>query len=107
MNGNPETEAIEEFARYNMEMKQYLLRHISDEEILAEIAGIPDIHDVQVNLVIASFLLAAILAIVTLGVSIFIITHLTNMRMSELMLQKVNECRSKYAHIEFLMKSKI
>ncbi len=107
MKGSPDAESINEFGRYNLEMKEYLTKHISDEEIRYEIEAIPDVHDVQVDPVIASFFLTVSLAIVTLGVSVFIIAYLTNMRISELMLQKVNECRSKYANIEFLMKSKM
>jgi hypothetical protein len=106
MKGSSDSEAIDEFARYNMEMKAYLIKHIHDEEIRSEIAAIPNVHDVQVDPVITSFFLTVSLAIVTLGVSVFIIAYLSNMRMSELMLQKVNECRSKYANIEFLMKSR-
>ncbi len=107
MKGSPDAESINEFGRYNLEMKEYLTKHISDEEIRYEIEAIPDVHDVQVVPVIASFFLTVSLAIVTLGVSVFIIAYLTNMRISELMLQKVNECRSKYANIEFLVKSKM
>lgn len=107
LSGNPDESELEAFARYNVELKQFLLQNIDDRVIRNEVNTIPDVLDVEVNPGHFPVLITAFLALVTLGVSILLLTYLENTRVKRLIIEKVGEARSKYANVEFLIRSRL
>lgn len=97
-NTSNSTEIID-FAKYNEEIKAYLLQHVKEDFILSYIREIPSvpIEDLEGN----TSLRATVLGIFSGGLGF----HLQQMKKLERAKEVVSILKGKYASIEFMLKN--
>ena len=67
----PSLEDLEEFSRYNEEMKLYLVKNVEHEEIMKHVQSIPNVLDVEDDTPSFPVFVMLILGILTIGSSYF------------------------------------
>lgn len=98
INDRPSLSEIEDFDKYNEELKAFLLKNLTDPELLDRVAGIPRILDETKSQAATRNIIVTILATFTTG----LVTYFQNRQRVENALSNIHEARGKYASIEFL-----
>jgi hypothetical protein len=101
MNGSPSIEDIEEFHRYNEELKRYLLDHLEETELRQRAYEIPTILEESDPQVAARGIVSAILS---LSVS-WITTYFNDRQRVENSKEAIRTARAQYASIEFFIRN--
>ncbi|MCE2998106.1 MAG: hypothetical protein ACK5RG_21375 [Cyclobacteriaceae bacterium] len=101
----PSLEDLEEFSRYNEEMKLYLVKNVEHEEIMKHVQSIPNVFDVEDDTPSFPVFVMLILGILTIGSSYFYFKHLEEARQISLIQDQIREVQGKYATLEFLLKA--
>jgi hypothetical protein len=101
--GNFSIEDMTMFERYNEELKRFILTNTEDPDVIHLTHEIPNVLDVQKEAK-KPLILIILLALISLGVSVLLISYVSDMRRNKLIQQNIQIARGKYASIEFLMK---
>ena len=99
--GKPSLEDIEEFNKYNEELKGFLLNHLTDKDIIERVMKIP----VIVNETKSEEITRNIIATILLYFSSGLLNYFQNKQKIENAMEKIREAKGMYSSIEFLMKN--
>ena len=100
---NSDLESIEQFERYNQELKGYLINNINEDHILEEIKKISEVEREMERSAGADGLLILIIVYIAPPLASYFRERSYKSRAMEV----VRDIRSKYASIEFLLKNYI
>ena len=101
INGRPSMNDIEEFDQYNEELKSFLLKNLTDKELLDRVTQIPKILDETQTQVATGNILVTVLSTFTSGIA----TYFRNRQKIENAMSNIHEAKGKYSSIEFLSKN--
>jgi hypothetical protein len=101
MNGRPTIEDIEEFDRYNEELKKYLIGNLTEPELLERARQLPKILEASDAQVTTRGILSAILALFASG----LVSYFQQRMRIENSMNAVREARGIYATIEFFIRN--
>lgn len=96
---------LEEFSRFNEEMKLYLVKNLEQDEIVEHVLSIPNVIEVEEESIGIPIYALMILTLLTLGLSYLYVKHVEESRRISLMQDQVREVQGKYATLEFLLKA--
>jgi hypothetical protein len=105
VDAKPGFEELEDFSRYNEEMKLYLAKNVEQEEIIEHVLSIPNVFEIEDDAPSFSVFVMVILGILTIGASYFYFKHLEEARRISLVQDQIREVQGKYATLEFLLKA--
>jgi F0F1-type ATP synthase alpha subunit len=105
VDGKSSFEELEEFSRYNEEMKLYLVKNLEQDEIVEHVLSIPNVLEVEAEAMNIPIYAMMILALFTVGLSYLYIKHVEESRRINLIQDQIREARGKYATLEFLLKA--
>lgn len=96
---------LEEFSRFNEEMKLYLVKNLEQDEIVEHVLSIPNVIEVEEEAIGIPIYAMMILTLLTVGLSYLYVKHVEESRRISLMQDQVREAQGKYATLEFLLKA--
>jgi hypothetical protein len=97
LTGENSNEAIESFARYSIELKEYILKNISSNEVKSYLTELPEINYSRTDLKLWQYLI----------LPSWWITLYKDYQAKNRTIQEINAVRSKYATLELLVKGQI
>lgn len=96
---------LEEFSRFNEEMKLYLVKNLEQDEIVEHVLSIPNVIEVEEEAIGIPIYALMIITLLTVGLSYLYVKHVEESRRISLMQDQVREVQGKYATLEFLLKA--
>lgn len=96
---------LEEFSRFNEEMKLYLVKNLEQDEMVEHVLSIPNVIEVEEEAIGIPIYALMILTLLTVGLSYLYLKHVEESRRISLMQDQVREVQGKYATLEFLLKA--
>lgn len=98
INGSPTMNDIEEFDQYNEELKKYLIRNLSDPQLIERVKQIPRVLNESNSQIATRGVFSAFFAMFASG----LVTYFQERHQIENSKESIRVARGAYASIEFL-----